>query len=418
VIVCCGRACVFCFNAAHCIYFLVFSALAINRLGAEAGAVFWLYTNDRYNRSILSNPIEVPSGKEPYAFIASKLGYENWMTRREGDITILSEISSAGEVPVLCFHRLGKKQKYELTPARFRRLIDYINNNEWYLISDYQYISGDLSRVPNGFKPIVMGSDDASYGNFTYQTDGKNLYGVVKRRAGKPLLDRNSMVSILERYAPREEGRINFTFYISFDAVPFRQLGGYRNPGFPYRGIPLVAEKIRYLDERFILGIHSLSHMYANDMGAKAFAEDVLRAWKLIDEYAGGKAASLRTLSFPFGIDPLTPPMRKALVSLTCNGRRLSGAFDFDDKLAPAPGDLVDAFDISRYNVDNRTWNRIFETLESANAVVVRREIIWEVATKKVPKSRYSLGASESDSVWVLVRSPEPINPLLSADPP
>ena len=391
------------------LYFL----FAISYLGAESKVVFWLHTNDRYDRPVLNNPIEVPSGRDPYAFMASRLGYEDWMTRKEGDVTILSEISNTGEVPVLCLHRLGMKQKYELTPARFRRLINYIKDNDWYLISDHQYISGDLSKVPNGFKPIVMGSDDASYGTFIYQTDGENLYGTVKRRTGKPLLDRNSMVSILEKYAPREEGRINFTFYISFDAVPFRQLGGYRNPGFPYRGIPLVAEKIRYLDERFILGIHSLSHIYANDMGLKSFARDVLRAWELIDEYAGGEAMSLRTLSFPFGIGPLAPSMRKELNSLTRNGRRLSGAFDFDDKLAPAPGALDDVFDISRYNVDNRTWNRIFETLESADTVVVRREIIWEVDTKKVPKSRRLLGAIESDTVWVLVRPPELINPLL-----
>lgn len=389
--------------------------LVISRLGAESEAVFWLYTSDRYNRPTLSYPIEVPSGREPYEFIAGEFGYENWITRREGAITFLSEISSAGEVPVLCFHRLGRKQKYELTPARFRSLVDYISRNKWYPISDHQYISGDLSRVPNGFKPIVMGSDDASYGTLTYQTDGKDLYGIVKRRAGRPLLDRNSMVSILEKYAPKEEGRINFTFYISFDAVPFRQLDGYRNPGFPYAGIPLVAEKIRYLDEKFILGIHSLSHIYAGDMGSEAFAEDVLRAWELIDEYAGGEAVSLRTLSFPFGISMLTPSMRRELKSLTRNKRRLSGAFGFDDRLAPAPGALGDSFDISRYNVDNRTWNRIFETLESANLVVVRREVIWEVDKKKLPRSRYSLGAGETDNVWVLVRSSKPINPLLDA---
>jgi len=385
----------------------------MSRLGAESKAVFWLYTEDRYNRPILDNPIEVPDGWEPYEFMATELGYEDWTIRKEGEVVFLFEVSSLGEVPVLCFHRLGMGQKYELTPARFRRLINYIYNNKWYLISDHQYISKDLSRVPNGFKPIVMGCDDASYGTLIYQTDGKSLYGAVRRRVGKPLLDRNSMVSILERYAAREEGRINFTFYISFDGVPFRQLDTYRNPGFPYEGIPLVAEKIRYLDERFILGIHSLSHIYAKDMDPEDFARDVLRAWELIDEYAGGEARSLRTLSYPFGISTLTPSIRRELESLTRNGRRLKGAFDFDDRLAPAPGALRDIFDISRYNVDNRTWDRIFVTLESANAVVARREIIWEVEAKRLPRSRYSLKATKSDSVWVLVRSPKLINPLL-----
>jgi len=397
--------------AALCLYML----FAMSSLGAETEAVFWFYTKDRYNRPILSNPIEVPDRMEPYEFIAAKLGYDNWMIRREDDIAFLFEISSIGEVPVLCFHRLGKGWRYELTPHRFRWLIDYINDNKWYLISDYQYITGDLSRVPSSFKPIVMGSDDASYGTFSYQTNGESLYDAVRRRAGKPLLDRNSMVSILERYAPREEGRINFTFYISFDAVPFRQLDTYRNPGFPYEGIPLVAEKIRYLDENFILGIHSLSHIHANDMDPETFARDVLRAWELIDEYAGGEAVSLQTLSYPFGIGTLTSSMRSKLEFLTRNGRRLSGAFDFDDRLAPAPGALRDSFDIPRYNVDNRTWDRIFDTLESANAVVARREIIWEVDAKKLPKSRHSLGAAESDNVWVLVHFPKPINPLLDA---
>ena len=80
------------------------------------------------------------------------------------------------------------------------------------------------------------------------------------------------MVAILERHVRKEEGRINFTFYVSFDAIPFRQLDGHENPGFPYPGVPVISEKIRYLDEHFILGIHSLSHVYAHDMGPSAFA--------------------------------------------------------------------------------------------------------------------------------------------------
>lgn len=370
----------------------------------ENGDTYWFYTKDRYNRPVLSDRLDVPPGNDAYEYLANYRGYDGWQARNDGDITFLSEKSDHGVVPILCLHKISREEDYALTPERFRRLLRYINDNGWYLVSDLQYLNGDFSRVPSGMKPIVMGSDDASHGNLVYQTRGDRTNGQVKRLFGKPILDRDSMVAILEKYAKEEDGRINFTFYISFDAIPFRQLDGFNNPGFPYQGVPVIGEKIRYLDENFILGIHSLSHLYAHDMGPSAFAEDVLSAWELIDEYAGGKAESLHTMAFPYGIRPLTPGMREAVTSLNRNGEYLAGAFDFDNKLAPPPGSPGDLFDVSRFNVDNKNWDRLMRTLDDADAVSSRREIIWEVDTKRLPKSRYSLGATPSDGVWVLVR--------------
>jgi hypothetical protein len=385
-------------------FLLLFCLLAVSLPAEDAGDVFWLYSKDRYNRPVLSDRLDVPSGIDPYSYLAEHRGFDDWLTRDEGEVTYLSEKSEAGVVPILCLHKISREEDYALTPERFRRLLRYINDNGWYLVSDLQYIEGDFSRVPTGYKPIVMGSDDASHGNLVYQTRGDRLNGEVKRFFGKPILERDSMVAILEKYAKEEDDRINFTFYISFDAVPFRQLDGYENPGFPYRGVPVIEEKIRYLDENFILGIHSLSHIYAHDMGPAAFAEDVMGAWELIDEYAGGKANSLHTMAFPYGIRPLSSGMRDAVTSLSRDGEYLAGAFDFDNKLAPPPGSPGDIFDVSRFNVDNKNWDRLMRTLEEANAVSTRREIVWEVDTKKLPKSRYALGAAPSDGVWVLVR--------------
>ena len=378
--------------------------LTVSLPAENPGDVFWLYTKDRYNRSVLSDRLEVPEGTDPYLYLADYRGFDGWMTRREGDVTFLSEKAYKGVVPILCLHKISREEDYALTPERFRRLLRYINDNGWYLVSDLQYLEGDFSRVPTGLKPIVMGSDDGSHGTLIYQTRGDRLNGSVKRLFGKPIIDRDSMVAILERHMKEENGRINFTFYISFDAIPFRQLDGYENPGFPYRGIPVIAEKIRYLDENFILGIHSMSHTYVHDMGAAAFAEEIIAAWELIDEYAGGIAASIHTMAFPYGVRPLTPAVRDALTSLNRNGKYLAGAFDFDNKLAPPPGNPGDTFDVSRFNVDNKNWDRLIRTLDGADAVSTRREIVWEVETKRLPKSRYSLGAAPSDEVWVLVR--------------
>ena len=183
------------------------SALPGFSIAGETRDVFWVYAKDRYNRAILDNPIEVPEGRDPYQFLAEYKGYPDFFVRKEEDVTFLAEKADAGVVPILCLHKISREEDYALTPDRFRNLLRYVDRNGWYLVSDLQYIQGDFSRVPTGFKPIVMGSDDASHGTLIYQTRGDRQYGTVKRLFGKPLIDKDSMVAILERYVKREEGR-------------------------------------------------------------------------------------------------------------------------------------------------------------------------------------------------------------------
>jgi len=370
---------------------------------AKSPDVFWRYAFDRYGKPVLLDPLEVPEGVDPYAYLAEHMGLSRWMTRRTGKFTILFEKAVEGMIPILCIHKISREKRYGLTSERFRILLQFIKNNKWYLISDKQYLEGDFSRVPTGFKPIVLGADDAGYGIFIYQTKGDRLTGPTKRFFSKPLLARDSLVAILERWAPREEGRINFTFYVSFDAIPFRQLDGFKNPGFPYRGVPVVAEKIRYLDKKFILGVHSLSHIYAHSMKPEEFAEDILAAWEMLDEYAGGRAKSLYTMAFPYGIDSLSTEMREVVAALSRNGRKLLGAFDLDGKLAPPPGNPGDRFDVSRLNVDNENWENLMHILHTADVVHARRHIVWEVESKRLPARRSIPNTSAEDSIWVLV---------------
>jgi hypothetical protein len=389
----------------YILYLLLASAFFPPALGAdESQDVFWHYSRDRYNRPVLTDPLEVPPGTDPYSYLAEVRDYPDFFIRRDGDVIFMSEKADEGVVPILCLHKISREEDYALTPDRFRRLLNYVNDNGWYLVSDLQYLHGDFSRVPTGLKPIVMGSDDASHGTLVYQTRGDRQYGTVKRLFGKPLIDKDSMVAILERYVKKENGRINFTFYVSFDGIPFRQLDGFENPGFPYRGVPVIAEKIQYIDKNFILGIHSQSHPYVWDLGIDGFAEDIMKGWEQLDEYAGGEAESLHTMAYPYGVRNFNLDLRNALSSLNRNGKYLDGAFDFDNRLAPPPGNPGDSFDVSRFNVDNKHWDRLMRTLNAADAVTARREIIWEVDTKRLPRSRFSLGAAPSDEILVLVR--------------
>lgn len=385
------------------ILMLIFTA----SVHSGSGDIFWRYSLDRFDRPILTERLEVPEDGNPFKFLANYLGYKGWIIRQEANLTVMAERSGDGEIPVLCFHKLGEDERFTLTKERFKTLLEYIRDENWYLVSDYQYLIGDLTRVPTGMKPIVMGSDDAAEGNLTYVTHNNLLEGKPKLIFGEPLIVQDSMVGLLERYVSPEEGRINFTFYISFDAIPFRQLGGYENPGFPYSSIPIVAKKIRYLDENFILGIHSLSHIYAYNMGVDAFVQDVKAAWELLDEYAGGEAQTLRTLAFPFGINPLTPELKAAISALSLNGRSLAGAFNFNNKFTTSPGRLEEPFSVNRINIDNKNWDTTMKSLTALDAVVARREFIWETTTKRLPQGRKVFKAKDEDGIWVLIRKPE-----------
>ena len=317
----------------------------------------------------------------------------------------MAEKPSRGVVPVLVFHKISREQRYALTAGRFEEFIRLIHREGWYMVADYQYSRGDFTHVPSGMKPIVMGADDASYGNFVYKTYGDQLHGRVYRLLGRPIIEPDCMVGILERLARRENGRINFTFYLSFDAIPFRQLDAAFNPGFPYKGIALVEEKLHYLNENFLLGIHSLSHVYAYRMGAEAFARDVLQAWAIIDEYLNTPVQSVRTLAFPYGIERLTAEMRRKLQGIRYGEKSLEAAFDFDDKMAPAPGELRDKLKISRINVDNSSWDEVLQRLREADAVKSRRTFVLKTNKRKLPKRRYFKEAWPSDDIWIMTSS-------------
>ncbi len=397
-----------------------FSTVAASETGLDSGkAVFWSYGLDRYKRPVLQEPVEVPPGADAVSFLAQYCGFAEWSTNRRGNVIVVSEKAVSGEIPILCFHKIGRQDRFALSPERFRRLLRYLNKNKWYWVSDYQYLTGDFSRVPTGMKPVVLGADDAGSGNMEYVVKGNPLTGNLKLFADGPRLERNSMVAILEKLAPRENGRINFTFYISFDAIPFRQLGGSANPGFPYKNIPLVKKKIRYLDEHFIVGIHSLSHKYVYKMGIDAFVNDIDEAWELLDYYSGGCCKTLNTMAYPYGVGDLTGELQAKLTRLSRNGRSLAGAFDLDGMYADPPGNPGNLFDVSRINVDNSSWSNIIDMLENVNAVKSQREFIWVTDSKKLPPSPYRLGASPLDRIWVLVQPPgvrksskskEPIN--------
>lgn len=299
---------------------------------------------------------------------------EVWKRSENGQVTIYREISQK-RVPILCFHIIGDKERYEISALNFTNLMEYLNDHKFWLISDKEFIKGDLSSVPTGYRPIVMGSDDASEGNFLFQAKTGTLdTGVIDFT--DPKVVENTMVDILQdNFTPRD-GIIPFTFYVSFNGLPFRQTGG-EIIDDSYLGSKTLSFKFQYVMDNFILGNHTFSHPITKLTTASDFKEELNKFYDVMYSYLGDDISRIDTLAYPHGCHDLTPEMRFMLENYNYRGVQLSGGFDFDGYFSTSPyGSTLDNLDISRLGVDNKNIDRVYGWLESVPLLVSRRVLV------------------------------------------
>lgn len=271
-----------------------------------------------------------------------------------------------GRIPTLCFHKIGDEERYAITPKNFEEFLTYLKSNKFYLLSDEEYINKDFSMVPTGYKPIVMGSDDASEGNFLYETEGSSETGKVVGWESNPILKDDSMVYLLEKHVEPVNGRINFTFYVSFNGIPFRQTGGYGFKGEAYLGNPIVKSKFNYLLDNFILGNHTFSHPITKDTSAIDFKKDLDHFYNIMESYLGERISEISTLAYPYGCHKLGSEMEKMIRNYKYKNVKIIGAFDFDGYFANSPfSGTVNMYDISRIGVDNKNIQKMYYFLEN-----------------------------------------------------
>ncbi|OQY37144.1 MAG: hypothetical protein B6229_08855 [Spirochaetaceae bacterium 4572_7] len=237
---------------------------------------------------------------------------EVWSVVSINNVDVYTQKDS-GKVPVLCFHMLNDEYWYGITPKRFENFLIYLSENNFYPLSDSEFILKDFSRVPSGMTPIVLGSDDASQGNFLYKTIGPLEIGDIDTSTGKKELVEDSMVYLLQKYIKPVNGKINFTFYVSFNGLPFRQ-------------------------------------------------SDVKK---------------ISTLAYPHGCGVLKPEMRELIEGFDRYGASVIGGFDFDGLFSlPTFDNRVDSYDISRLGVDNRNIDRVYGFLESVPLFKTKRVFV------------------------------------------
>lgn len=302
-----------------------------------------------------------------------------WSKQTDGSVVYYTK-KDYGKIPVLCFHKIGPEGRYEITADNFEKLLIYLNNNSFYILSDKELIKKDFSKVPSGFTPIVLGSDDASEGNFEYKTidDGNRIDGLIDLSSGKPELLEDTMVYLLEKHITPVENRINFSFYIAFDDLPFRQSGGQNSTAEHFRGLDIVGTKINYLLDNFIVGIHTVNHRVTKDISVEDFKWELNEFFDIMYDYVGNRVNEINTLAYPYGCADLDPKLRDMIANFsTDSGATVIGAFDFDGLFSKSPFiNQYDKYEISRLGVDNQNIDRVYGFLENVPLYKAERVIV------------------------------------------
>lgn len=299
-----------------------------------------------------------------------------WSKNIHGEVTYYIKKHS-GKVPILCFHKLNNQLRYGLTPEKFEDFLIYLNENRYFLISDKDFINRDFSSVPTGFIPIVMGSDDASEGNFLYKTIDDNELGEIDLSSGEAVIEDDTMVSLLLKHIKPVNGKINFTFYVSFDAMPFRQYGGKFMKSNFYWGYDILNKKFNYLLDNFYLGNHTLTHPVTKNTSVSDFKLELEKFYNVMHSYVGERVSEIDTLAYPHGCADLKPEMESMIRNFSYKGAVIRGAFDFDGYFSKPPfNKTVRDYDISRIGVDNKNIEKIYWFLENVPLFETTRVIV------------------------------------------
>ena len=320
-----------------------------------------------------------------------------WSRQDKGNVSYFTK-KDLGRVPVLCFHKIGSKPRYEITAEIFESFLKYLNRNDFYILSDKELILNDFSMVPTGYTPIVLGADDASEGNFLYKIIGSDsVNGELDYSTGKLRLEDHTIVSLLEQNIEPINGKINFTFYVSFNGIPFRQTGGKLATGDYYRGIDIIGTKFNYLLDNFLVGIHTVTHPVTKNTSVEDFKWEIDEYYNILDSYVGSKTKLINTLAYPYGCLDLKPEMENMLRNYNNNGFKIIGGFDFDGYFSKSPfTGKVNNYDISRLGVDNQNIQNVYGFLESVK--------LFETNRVLVVKSRDDLvGVLYNDSDIIIV---------------
>ncbi len=199
------------------------------------------------------------------------------------DIDLTHKPNEMGKVMVLMLHSIEDEDGvWEISKESFKKDLEYLHNNNYYLVSTKDYITGEM-HVPEGKTPVVLTFDDGLKNNFN-----------VLEENGELIIDPGSAVGIMEEFKKENPGfNSTATFYL-FGTNPFRQ-----NEHLDF--------KLNYLIENgYDVGNHTYNHAFLNKITTKEeilfqLGEQIKFIKEFIPEY------EVNTLSLPYGLRPEEP---------------------------------------------------------------------------------------------------------------
>lgn len=385
------------------LYFaLMILCVEASSLQALTGGNLYRVLMDRKGKPYRLRYICTLGDKDPEEHLLKKLDYTHPAVLDKGQGRLIYN-RSENLIPILCFHRIGEGQNYELSLKRTKKLFSFLVRNHFYPLNDGQFGRGELYDVPSGMKPIVMGADDGGRTNIVWDEGTLAQYnrgGEAPRFFG---LAPDCFASLFAQYFSPVDGHYSFTFYLSFDAIPFRQLGRTPNRGFPYENMPVVGDKIRYAYDHYHLGYHGLTHTFREELTTEQFVDEIMESSRIISDYLG-KPVLLPTLAYPYGSGHIGPEVEAGYESFIKEGLFPSIAFDLDGAFSLPPWHReFRALDISRFNVDNKNYNHLMKKLKSRGLFKSRRVFLIQARTKKFDLTDYGINASFRDRIYVFI---------------
>lgn len=345
--------------------------------------------------------LNLSKDEDPEHALAHYLNMFPVSIRYEDMISFISSKRGKGVIPILAFHKLGNGKSMELTLQRFQTILSFLKRNNFHVISDMQFIEGDFTFAVNGSSLVVLGSDDGSSGVFYYETESNVKNSLFVMNHGNFIISKNCMVYYLNRYLPIEKGRRNFTFYIPFDAIPFRQTGGGHNPGPPYLGMPAVQSKLTYLNEHYYLGNHTLNHYFSEKVSELEYLYQLMGYYDVLESY-GIQSKGKTTFAYSFGIGDLSRDRQITMANFQYNGISIAGAFDYNNDFArPVDSGETNVYDISRVGVDNGNFHEVISRLKEVDLYKTKRAVL--VKAIDYPFGISGIEINENDQNYILI---------------
>lgn len=381
---------------------LLLLVLAIQNGSARTGGNLYRIMMD--DKGVPLRLVFVRSLKEkaPEPFLLDNLGYENPAVEKRRNLSIIYERGNRGLIPVLCFHRIGTDPRYELTLPRVHELMKAMVRGGYYPVRDRDFATGNFAIVPSGMKPVVMGADDAGATQLLWDKRTLEQYG-PGRHPPYYILEPDCLAAVFAKYFAKSGGHYNFTFYASFDAIPFRQTGPLPNKGMPYEDMPVVGDKLRYAYDEYHLGYHSLSHTYIQDMSIEGFVREIEESSRILSDYFG-RSVRLSSLAFPYGAGRLSAARETELRRAIQKERLPSVGFDLDGEFSVPPwASGFRSWDISRFSVENRSFDLLMDKLSSPAVYTSRRTILLRSENKRLRLDDLGLSLGKGDRIYVYI---------------